>query len=250
MLPVINIGPAALPLSPLVLLLGLWLGLEISEKQAPRFGVEAGKIYTLVLVAILAGVAGARLVYASLAPQAFLANPLNLFSPRPELFNAAGGLAAAALAGLIYARRRGMPVWSTLDALTGLLAVLGAALGLSHMASGDAFGAPASLPWVIELWGARRHPSQGYETLAALLILAATWPRAGRFLNSPGLRFWVFTALTAGSRVFLEAFRGDSVLLGGGLRLAQLVALGVLGLSLWQIGRRITLAGMVEGETA
>ena len=33
-----------------------------------------------------------------------------------------------------------------------------------------------------------------------------------------------FTALTAGARLFLEAFRGDSTLVLGGLRLAQAVA--------------------------
>lgn len=244
MLPVINIGPLALPAPALLVLLGFWLGLELAEKQAPLFGVEPARVYHLVLAALLAGLVGARLAYAAQAPAAFLENPLNLLSPRPELLDGAGGLAAALLGGLAYLWRKHIPLWPALDALTGLLAVLGVALGLSHLASGAAFGAPAQVPWAIELWGAKRHPSQVYETLAALLAAAITWPSqpAARVSLQPGragLRFWAFIALSAAARIFLEAFRGDSLLLAGSLRLAQLIAWAVLALSLWQIGRRI-----------
>ncbi len=45
------------------------------------------------------------------------------------------------------------------------------AVPLANLASGDAFGAPSSLPWAIELWGAARHPVQIYEAVAAGLIL-------------------------------------------------------------------------------
>ncbi|HQU35483.1 MAG TPA: hypothetical protein PLR65_02745, partial [Anaerolineales bacterium] len=41
---------------------------------------------------------------------------------------------------------------------------------------------------------------------------------------SPGVLFLNFTALTAGARLFLEAFRADSTLILGGVRLAQVVA--------------------------
>jgi prolipoprotein diacylglyceryltransferase len=40
--------------------------------------------------------------------------------------------------------------------------------------------------------------------------------------------FLAFIALTAGSRLFLEAFRGDSVVIIGGLRSAQIAAWLVL----------------------
>jgi len=68
----------------------------------------------------------------------------------------------------------GLPLWPALDALTPGLAAVMIAIGLAHIASGDAFGSPADLPWAIQLWGARRHPTQIYETLAAALIFAST----------------------------------------------------------------------------
>ncbi|HMR98633.1 MAG TPA: prolipoprotein diacylglyceryl transferase [Anaerolineales bacterium] len=95
-------------------------------------------------------------------------------------------------------------------------------LPLSHLAAGTAFGAPTTLPWGIELWNATRHPTQIYELIAALIIFASIWFR--KSILSPGILFLNFTALTAGARLFLEAFRGDSVFIFGGLRLAQVVA--------------------------
>jgi prolipoprotein diacylglyceryltransferase len=50
--------------------------------------------------------------------------------------------------------------------------------------------------------------------------------------SPPGILFLNFSALTAGARLFLEAFRGDSALMFGGLRLAQVIAWIVLALVL------------------
>jgi len=44
--------------------------------------------------------------------------------------------------------------------------------------------------------------------------------------------FLLFAALTAGARLFLEAFRGDSTLILGGLRLAQVIAWVMLAATL------------------
>ncbi len=252
MLPILQIGPLALPVPALLLLVGFWIGLDLTEKQASRYGVPAGLIYNLTLVAVIAGVIGARLFYAAQSPAAFLSSPLSLLTPRPQMLDATGGILAAGLAGLGYALLRKLPVWSTLDALTTLLAVLAVVLGLAHFASGDAFGAPASLPWAVELWGEMRHPSQVYETLAALLIAAAVWPgsRLSRFaLGRPGLRFWAFLALSAAARVILETFRGDSTLLWNTFRTAQVIAWFVLAISLWQIGKRLNVAVPMVQET-
>lgn len=244
MLPVTNIGPVALPAPQLLLLIGFWLGLDLAEKQSPYFKVDSGKLMNLILISLVTGMLGARLIYAIQAPTAFLDSPLNLLALRPDMLDATGGWAAAGLTGLIYGRARKLPLWPTLDALTTLFIGLSVTLGLSHLASGDAYGAPARLPWSIDLWGELRHPSQVYETLAALLVASTVWP-GGKISSATlrpgyaGLRWWAFLAMTAGTRIFLEAFRGDSMLLWDALRQAQAVAWVVLAISLWQIGRRI-----------
>jgi phosphatidylglycerol:prolipoprotein diacylglycerol transferase len=117
-----------------------------------------------------------------------------------------------------------------LDALTPLFAVLAIGLSLSHLAAGTAFGSPTTLPWGIDLWNATRHPSQIYELIASLIIFELIWFRK----TSPtGFDFLFFAALTAGVRLFLEAYRGDSTLIFGGVRVAQLIAWLVLAFALF-----------------
>jgi phosphatidylglycerol:prolipoprotein diacylglycerol transferase len=119
-----------------------------------------------------------------------------------------------------------------LDALTPLFATLAIGLHLSHLAAGTAFGSPTTLPWGIELWNATRHPTQIYELIAALIIFGFIWFRKS---NLPaGILFLNFIALTAGARLLLEAFRGDSTLVLGGLRIAQVIAWVVLAVALFR----------------
>lgn len=241
MLPTLQIGPLSLPTAAFLLLIGFWLALELTEKHAPLFKVSPSAVYNMVLVSVAVGIPAARLTYAAQSPGVFLQDPLSLLTLTPQMLDPLGGLAAAVLAGLLYIRITRMALWPVLDALTTLLSVLAVVLGLAHFASGDAFGAPTTLPWAIALWGEQRHPSQVYETLAALGIAVLVWPGGRTARHSQGLagfRFWVFIALSAGARLVLETFRGDSLLLGS-FRAAQAAAWVVLAVSLWQIGRRL-----------
>jgi prolipoprotein diacylglyceryltransferase len=66
--------------------------------------------------------------------------------------------------------------------------------------------------------------------IAALLIFGLIWFRKS---DTPaGSDFLLFAALTAAARLFLEAFRGDSTLILGGLRQAQVIAWAVLAAAL------------------
>jgi phosphatidylglycerol:prolipoprotein diacylglycerol transferase len=131
---------------------------------------------------------------------------------------------------LIYGNRQNLPFWGALDALTPIFAVLSIGLSLAHLAAGTAFGSPTDLPWGMELWNATRHPTQIYELIAAVIVFSLLWFRKS---DSPaGVLFLNFTAWTAGTHLFLEAFRGDSTSVFGGLRLAQITAWIVLALVL------------------
>lgn len=247
MFPTLQIGPLALQVPGLVLIAGLWLGLTLSERRARRHGKNANYLYNLVFIALLAGVVGARISYAITYPGAFASNPWSLISINPGLLDPFAGFLFASAAGLIYLYRKQLPLWSTLDDLTPLFAVLVIAQGIAHLASGSAFGAPTDLPWGIHIWGTSRHPTQIYEILLATLTLFAIilidkspWSRIS------GVLFLAFIAITAASRLLLEAFRGDSTLIGDGFRLNQVIAWLVLAICLVLLGRRFQLASSVE----
>jgi prolipoprotein diacylglyceryltransferase len=231
MLPILNIGPLALQTPGLVLLFGTWLGLFIAERKAGVYHVNGGMLYDLAFIGLVAGVIGARLAFVLHFPSAFRSNPASLFSLNLNLFEPLWGIGAGIIASGLYGWRMRMSLRPSLDALTTALAVFMPFFHLAQLASGDAYGSAANLPWAIELWGARRHPLQIYETLVAILIFWLVWPRPNRF-QVPGQRFLAFVAGSAGARLFLEAFRGDSPTWNG-IRSAQIFAWLILAACLW-----------------
>ncbi len=240
MFPTLQVGPLALQVPGLVLLAGLWMGLTLSERRARRRGENAGDLYNLVFIALIAGIIGARLSYAITYPSAFAANPLSLLSINPGLFDPFSGILIGISAAVIYIYRKQLPFWSTLDAFTPLFAVLAIAQGIAHFASGSAFGSPTDLPWGIDLWGAVRHPTQIYEILLATIILLAVYLiDKSQLGQTSGFTFLSFIALSAAARLFSEAFRGDSALIGNGFRSAQIISWLMLAACLALLGRRI-----------
>lgn len=209
-----------------LILAALWLGLALAEKRVSRHGISKEALNNLVYYSLLGYVLGGRLFFVLQHLEVFMKSPLNIFSINIDLFDPAGALVTAVLVGLIYGQRKKLPLWPSLDALTPLFATLATGLHLSHLAAGTAFGSPTRLPWGIDLWNAVRHPTQVYGLLASVFIFGWIWFRKpGSYAGSDFL--W-FIALTAGSRLFFEAFRGDSRLIFTGVRSAQLIAWLVL----------------------
>ncbi|MCF6278177.1 MAG: prolipoprotein diacylglyceryl transferase [Anaerolineales bacterium] len=238
MFPVIQIGPLALQAPGLLVLVALWIGITLTEKNAKIYKLSADTLSNLILIGLISGVVGGRIAYAARFPDAFSGNLLSLLSLNLGLFDISGGLAATAIGAIIYGQRKNLPLWATLDALVPFFGMLAIGLAVAHLASGDAFGAETDLPWAIDLWGTKRHPSQIYETLAALVTLNLLWPPKPDALSPTGNRFLLLVAFTAGYRLFLEAFRGDSTLIFGELRAAQVGALIVLAAALWLLDKR------------
>ncbi len=239
MFPFIRVGPFLLQLPGLALLAGIWIGSSLAEKEAARLKLNVAAVYSLIFFGLIAGVVGARLAYAARYLSAYLANPLGLLALTPATLSPNAGLVIGLAIAALYGRRHGLRLRPTLDALAPGLAAFMVTFGVAHLMSGDAFGAPVygrdgitPRPWSIYLWDDYRHPSQIYETVAALVVFAAAWKRP---LGQPGvgINFLLVVALSAAARVFLEAFRGDSVIWPGGFRAAQVVSLVVLAAALW-----------------
>jgi phosphatidylglycerol:prolipoprotein diacylglycerol transferase len=236
LLPIIHIGPVAIQTPGLILILGLWSGLWIAEYLSPRFNINPNFLYNLVFIWLSAGIIGGRGFYVISNLAAFRIKPINLLSLNPGLLDPLGEITVDFIAASIYMNKSQFPFWRILDALTPLFGFVVISIGLSQFASGDAFGSETNLPWGILLWGVKRHPTQLYAALNASIILGIIWPRKrapGVGKNKEGNTFLTYLALSSGSRIFLEAFRGDSVILWESIRMAQVTAWFLLALSLW-----------------
>jgi phosphatidylglycerol:prolipoprotein diacylglycerol transferase len=234
MFPYLRLGPFILPMASLALLSGLWLGLPLIEREAVRLKINASILSNVIFYSLLAGVVGARVGYALEFSSAYSANPFSLLALTPSTLSPSAGLVIGLIAFVIFIQRKKLLIGPTLDAIAPGLAMFMVCVGLAHILSGDAYGAPTNLPWAIRLWNEYRHPSQFYEIFIALtvfLIIRERFPKP----EGAGLNFLLTIVLTSASRVFLESFRGDSIFWPGGFREAQVIALIIMAISLYWI---------------
>ncbi|MBI5879287.1 MAG: prolipoprotein diacylglyceryl transferase [Chloroflexi bacterium] len=229
MLPTIQIGPAALPVRPLLMLIAWYIAVGWAERRMPRYGQPSEHAWNAGLIAALGAVIGGRLYYAVTNWAAYQMNPLGLFATSISTIAFGEGLIVGLIGAAIYLRWKRAPLAPFFDAYApGLLAAFALA-SVGALASGDAYGAATDLPWAIVLWDSHRHPSQVYELLVALAALAVVLRMRGA---SDGSTFLAAVALYGIGRVFIEAFRGDSWLVADGVRAMQVVwlaaALGAL----------------------
>ncbi len=235
MFPILQLGPLAIQTPGLLLLASLWLGLWLSEKTAPRHKLTPDQLYNLAFTILVTGMLGARIGYVLQNPSYFSGSLLSYVSPDWSLLDPFSGMAFGLLGGFIYGYKQRLGLRDALDALTPAIATLMVGLGLANLASGAGYGSESNLPWAIQLNGAMRHPSQVYESLAAGSILFWVYRQANKGFLPAGNLFLIFIALTAGSILFLEAFRGDSTLLAGGFRANQVFAWLILAASLFSL---------------
>ena len=201
----------------------------------------------LVFAAGFFGIVGAKVYYAVLEQ-----NWRYLFSRSGLVWY--GGFLLAVLAVLWTLRRRRLPTWLTVDAMSLGLA-LGYAVGrVGCFLVGDDYGRPTSLPWAVAFpEGASPpstasnlrefkvdvpasipdsrllevHPTQLYETLACLGIWAfGIWLLRRR--PAPGTTGMAVLALLAVERFLVEFLRAKDDRFLGALTIAQAISLAVL----------------------
>lgn len=239
MYPILNIGPAAVQAPGLILLLGFWLSLNLSGRRARAVGLSDDVIFNAGMIALLVGLVGARLGYVLIHWSAYQKDVSGILALTIGALSTPAGLAIGGAGGALYLRRHRPSVPVLLDVLAPGLALMFAAISLADMSSGSAFGVVSDLPWAIELWGARRHPTQVYELLAALMTLGLLlWTSARRPYD--GFIFLLFMLIYGAARLFLDAFRADPWLLWGGFRAVQIIGLGALVVSLRLMSQRVS----------
>jgi phosphatidylglycerol:prolipoprotein diacylglycerol transferase len=229
MYPLIQIGPLRLSSGGLLLLLAIVLGGWLIARVArARGGAQLARQADSCFYPVLIGaLIGARLWYG-------LFN-LDLYGRTPGLFLTLrvsdvawpGALLGGMLAGYAWCRRNGFEPLTLADSAALTLPVVQAIASVGLLLSGEAFGAPTSLPWGVPLFGAVRHPTQLYFALAALGSLLIVW----RLSQQPlpvGALWLAYLGLQGLSSLLIEALRADSLALPGGIRAAQVFGLALL----------------------
>jgi phosphatidylglycerol:prolipoprotein diacylglycerol transferase len=239
MYPLVRIGPLNLSSGGLLLLMALYVGSALAERAARRRGgiALAEQVSWLALPVLAGATIGGRLWYGLLNWDLYGASPQLFLAPRIADLAWPGALLGGALIGWLCCRWRGFATAELADAAALGLPVAQAIACVGLLLSGEAFGAPAALPWAIPLFGADRHPTQLYLALAALLSAAALGALARR-PRPAGALFAAYLGLQGLTLLLLEPLRGDSLLLPFGVRATQVAGLGLLlAALLWLRGR-------------
>jgi phosphatidylglycerol:prolipoprotein diacylglycerol transferase len=193
-------------------LFGTWLAL----REARRRGLDEDRLVSVILVALVGGVLGARLLYVIEHIEEFRrqwGSALAIWEGGLTLY---GGVVAGTLAGLVTARRLGLPMWIVADALTPSVAI-GTAFGrIGCFLNGCCYGRPTTLPWGVrfpdelfaglEFGNAKLHPSQLYFVFSGLFLFSLTSSLRSK-LRVPGHLFWLFILLFALIRIPLDLTR-------------------------------------------
>jgi phosphatidylglycerol:prolipoprotein diacylglycerol transferase len=229
---------------------GWWLGL----REARRKNLDVEKMQSLILWSLPGGFVGARLFHVVDRWDLYADDPASVLYVWEGGLAIYGGLIGGVLAGLIYARLNGLPLWRTADAAAPGL-ILGQALGrLACIPNGDAYGAPTDLPWAFvytnpatmvppELLGRPLHPYAVYELIFDLALLGLLLGLRSVY-KTDGTLFLTYTGVYAAGRFLLTFFRMEEVWFLG-LQEAQIVALVVFAVTVpllsWrmQAGRRL-----------
>lgn len=208
--------------------IGFLLGIFLAYRNAGKFGIKSSDIIDLVLFLLPISIIGARLYYVVFSWNDFKDNLLNIFKIHQGGLAIYGGIIAALITTVLFAKKRKILVLDLLDLLAPYLA-LGQAIGRwGNFVNQEAYGAATNLPWRMQIFDQSTlsyisvHPTFLYESLWNFALFAfLIWFRKRRKLSGEVLTLYL--AFYGLGRCWIEGLRTDSLYLGP-IRISQLVA--------------------------
>jgi prolipoprotein diacylglyceryl transferase len=215
MIPYLHLGPLTIPTFGLMVALALITSAYILQADFQRRGWKADA-FTMITVAGLAGILGAKLYHLLESPAEFFADPFPLLFSRYG-FAWFGGFLGGFGAMLLQGRLAKLPTLEFLDACSPA-ACFGYAIGrIGCLLSGDGdYGQPTSLPWGMSFPNGvvpttdRVHPTPLYEFFIWCAIGAFLWHMGTKAIRGPkakGEIFCNYLILTGVARFLVEIIR-------------------------------------------
>ena len=262
-----HIGPIPIRAYALCILTGVFVAVWWSDRRYRARGGEPEVVLDVAIVAVPAGIIGARIYHVLSSPEAYF-GPNGDLALIPQVWLGGlgiwGGTAGGVLAGVLLLRHRGLRVAPLADAVAPALLVAQAIGRLGNWFNQELYGAPTTLPWGLQIDDAHLpagstyppgtlfHPTFLYEALwnlagAALLVWIGRRMLARRGLTG-GRLLWVYLMVYTAGRVWIEMLRIDEAETILGLRLnvwtsIVIFLVGAIGLA---ISSRRPLSGAIE----
>jgi phosphatidylglycerol:prolipoprotein diacylglycerol transferase len=235
---------------------GLMMGISfiianiLLTKEFKRKKINPELASNITIIALIAGVAGSKILYLLENFKEFLAEPFSMaFSPGGLTFY--GGFILATASIYFYAKKKGIKFIQIADAVApSLILAYGLARIGCHLAGDGDYGYPTDLPWatdysngtyppsaafrdfpeIVEKYGVNGvvpdntlcHPTPIYETIICIIFFFMLWKNRERW-KTDGQMFYLYLVLAGIERFSVEFLRLNPRLLFG-LSEAQIIA--------------------------
>ena len=252
---IINLGPFSLRWYGVLIALSVLIGLNLSNRFSKIRGIEKETFNDLLPFLVLTSLIGARIYYVLLEWRFYKYNLPEAFAIWKGGIAIHGALIGALFAIWVFCISRKQYFWDLLDVLAPSFA-LGQAIGRwGNFFNNEAFGLPTNLPWKLYIPLISRpielssyeyfHPTFLYESIWSIitfLILIELLRKGvqGKLKLPSGSLIFIYLTSYGTGRLWIERLRIDPLCIGGvppfcegGVRIAQLVSILLIGLGIF-----------------
>lgn len=253
---IFSIGPLAVHWYGLGYVVGImfawWYGKKLLRSHRlwahnqPPMAPEA--LDDFVIWAALGVVLGGRIGYVLFYNFSYyLSNPLAIPAVWDGGMSFHGGILGTTIAMILFARSRGIKVWSMFDVVAAGVPVGLGVVRIANFINSELWGRVSDAPWAVYFPNGGplpRHPSQLYEAFLEGLVLffvlfLLVW--IGRKLKKPGFIAGAFVTGYGLSRIAVEFFREPDAqlgyLVGGWLTMGMVLSVPMVLIGLWAMWR-------------
>lgn len=207
---------------------GFFVAMQYIIKHSVNTGITKNQAYDFLFYIIIAGIAGARLMYVLINFKYFLAHPLESVQLWKGGLVYYGGFVAAVLFALAYLNFKKISMPKTADIFAPAVA-LGHFFGrIGCFFAGCCYGRECG--WFIAI--NNKYPTQLFEAFSNLAIFFILH-KFNKREHKPGLTFLLYLIIYPAVRFTIEFFRGDDR------------GLFILGLSVGQIMSLVIMAAAI-----
>ena len=218
------------------ILIGVLVAAFLVSKESIKKGLDNDTLLDIMFYTMIVGLLGARIYYVLFNLDYYLQNPIEIV----QVWN--GGLAihGGIIAGLVflslYTKKKKINIWLLLDIMAVALIIAQAIGRWGNFFNGEAYGREVTLEFLKNMHlpnfiikgmyinGSYREPTFLYESILSLIgFIVLLGVRKIKRIKT-GTIMSIYLIWYGISRLIIESFRSDSLMLGN-IKMAQLVSM-------------------------